>query len=357
MDPGLPSEPSVLTTPKSYDAPELTAAVNSENEESQLGAATAATTSPSGFDLSRIPMGPEEEEAPLGMDPVSTDASAMSSTLNRSNVTGIPSDPLMARNTTADPESLGRTIGPRVRAINQTSLNPAMIGAGLGGGSAIDMSKADLDEADDYGLSSNKVVKGLDLGAGGAGGGAGDRGEKSLSTPTETMADGVDGEKVNAGDTGYSGGEKSSASPTDAMSDGFDGDKASSADDSGENTIASPMDIMADGNKAGGNEAQGENDVQPKSNVSKEALRGPSAPPARDQFEFEKNMEVRRSIGHLPSGVFFVLYVCLDLINTNVYIETRDKAKNAAQGNNQKISALSKVKDKIGSHMHHTTKT
>lgn len=353
MDPGLPAEPSVLATPKSYDAPELTAAMNSENEESQLGAAMAATTSPSGFDLSRVPMSPEEEEAPLGMDPVSTDASAMSSTLNRSNVTGIPSDPLMARNTTTDPESLGGTIGLRVGAINQTSLSPAMIGAGLGGGSAIDMSKADLDEADDYGLSSNKVVKGLDLG----GGSAGDKGEKSLSTPTETRADGVDGEKVNAGDAGYSGGEKSSASPTDAMSDRVNGDKASSADDSGEKAMASPTDTMADGNRAAGNEAQGENDVQPKVNVSKEALRGPSAPPARDQYEFEKKMEVRRSIGHLPSGVFFVPCVCLDLINTNVYIETRDTAKNAAQGNNQKTSALSKVKDKIGSHMHHTTKT
>lgn len=351
MDSGPPAEPSVLTTSRSYDAPELTAAGNTENEESQLGAATAATTSPSGFDLSRIPMGPEEEEVPPGMDPVSTDASALSSTLNRSNVAGITGGPLMARNTTTDPEGLGRTIGPRVGAMNHTSLNPAMIGAGLGGGSAIDMSKADLDEADDNGLSSNKAVRGLDLG----GGASGDR-EKGLSTPMETMADGIDGEKVNAGDAGYSGGEKSSASPTDAISDGVDGDKASSADDSGEKTMASPMDTIADGNNAGGNEAQGENDVQPKSNVSKEALRGPSAPPARDQYEFEKNMDVRRSISHLPSGVFFVPCGCLDLINTNVYIGTRNKAKNAAQGNNQKTNALSKVKDKIGSHMHHTTK-
>lgn len=289
MDPNSPANLGVMTTPQRYDAPELTAAVNYENEESQLGAATAATTSPSGFDLSRMPMGPEEEEAPVGMDPVSTDASALSSTLNQSDVSGIPDRPLMARDT-MDPGRLHRTLGPRAGAINQTSMNPAMIGAGLGGGSAMDMSKADMEETDDFGVSaSNKSVKGFDLGGGSSG--TGDR-----PTPTtEMMANGADGKQASptaASDGVSGGGEKTGASPTDTMSDTAHGNKASSsaAYGSGKKTMAS------------GTEAEGQEEFHPKSNVSKEALRGPEVPPPRAEYEREKNMEIRGSVGRVSSG-------------------------------------------------------
>lgn len=236
--------------------------MNSENHESQLGgeetAATGATAGPTGWYATRIPMRPEDP--PLGTDPVSTDATALSSTLNKSGggggggggaAMGVPRVPRQPMGSTG----LNRDVGPSIGAVNQRSgVNLASIGGGTAG----------LDEFGDFeneNAPSDKCVRGLNIG----GGSSGETSDRVEDTPVEKdspveepTADGVDG----VGGEGEGEGE------------GGDGD----------------------------DEVYAQVPSVPGNGPSKEALRGPSAPPAREEYEFERNMSQIKPAHTKPSA-------------------------------------------------------
>lgn len=227
--------------------------MNSENYESQLGgeetAATGATAGPTGWDATHIPMSPEDP--PYGTDPVSTDATALSSTLNQSaggggggGVMGVPSVSRQPMGSTG----LNRDVGPSIGAVNQTSVNPASIGAGTAG----------LDEYGDFdNAASDKCVRGLDL-AGGSNGETSDRAEGNTVEDDDPIEE-----------------------PT---ADGVDGVGGEGEGDGGDDEVYAQVPSV------------------PGHGPSKEALRGPSAPPAREEYEFERNMSQIKPAHTKPSA-------------------------------------------------------
>ena len=155
VQPGAPAEPEDFTALR-QSVPELSSVENPEDYESQadVQTATRATAGPTGWDAAHIPTGPEEPA--FGTDPVSADATALSSTLNQSSATGVPRSPRQQ----LGPERLSGNVGPN------------MVGDGRG--------------ATDETGPSDRTAQGLDLGGGtgtGGGGGEDDVAKTTSKTP------------------------------------------------------------------------------------------------------------------------------------------------------------------------------
>lgn len=287
VQPGAPAEPEDFTALR-QSVPELSSVENPEDYESQadVQTATRATAGPTGWDAAHIPTGPEEPA--FGTDPVSADATALSSTLNQSSATGVPRSPRQQ----LGPERLSGNVGPN------------MVGDGRG--------------ATDETGPSDRTAQGLDLGGGtgtGGGGGEDDVAKTTSKTP-----------------------EKAEDNPVEEpTADGAHGD------DGEQYTQVPPPE---------GNNVH-----------SKEALRGPSAPPAREEYEFEKAMDGKKP-ANAKSGASFSFpsfalawskYAELILI-----LEARNAAKSNQQDQTRKPNAMSKMKERFsraGNHFHHNNKT
>lgn len=124
----VPTEPQLSSNdPTGKNSREVSPAINEENIESQVG----ANGHGNGFDgISSDPSMFPEQEPPFGSDPVSTDASALNSTLN-------DQDRLGSKPMSSEPPGLNsRTnMGPGLGSVDQNPMM-GMVG-GIGGGSAV----------------------------------------------------------------------------------------------------------------------------------------------------------------------------------------------------------------------------